>query len=336
VNFGVQEIAHQHDTLLRNENREVPGIRLDKNQNFKWIQTPAFSLVYEPVKETFLRLSFSSALRNPTLTDQHMYLNVGPAILAGHLGQVDSLITLPSFMDFRRTLILDTLDYFNIAPLRPEKVKSIEIGVRSQLGKILYVDAGYYRNGYKDFLGYLIGIKSGFMDPPLPIPINTKVFRYSANSENRVTTEGFGIGVNYYLTKTLTIKGNYSYNRLRKTVREDPIIPAFNTPVHKYNIGLNIASVQWFKKRWMKNLSCSANFKWVDGFQFEGSPQFTGFIPAYGVMDAQVSYHLNRQHTTIKAGSSNLFNNKHYEAYGGPKIGRMAYIQVRYDFNRKH
>ncbi len=311
-------------------------LRMDKNQNFKWLPTPALSLVYEPMKETFLRLSFSSALRNPTLTDQHMFLNVGPAILAGHLGQVDSLITIASFNEFRRTLLLDTLEYFNIAPLRPEKVNTIEVGVRSQVGKKLYIDAGYYRNWYQDFLGYLIGIKSDFMDPPLPIPFNTTVFRYSANSDSRVTTEGFSIGLNYYVLPVLTLKSNYSYNQLRKTVEDDPIIPAFNTPRHKYNFGVSLSTVPWLNSRWIKNISCGANYKWVEGYQFEGSPQFTGFIPSYGVVDAQISYHLRRQHTTIKVGASNLLNNKHYETYGGPEIGRMAYVQVRYDLNRNH
>jgi len=311
-------------------------LRMDKNVNFKWIQTPALSLVYEPMKETFLRLSFSSALRNPTLSDQYMYLNVGPAILAGHLGQVDSLITIPSFEDFLHTLNLDTLEYFNIAPLRPEKVKTIEIGLRSQLGKRIYIDAGYYRNWYRDFLGYLIGIKSDFAAPPLPIPYNTKVFRYSANSESQVTTEGFSIGINFYVLPALTIRGNYSYNLLRKTVEDDPIIPTFNTPRHMYNIGVSVPALQGFNARWTKNISCSANYKWVEGFQYEGSPQFTGHIPSYGIVDAQVSYNLKRQHTTIKVGASNLLNNKHYETYGGPEIGRMAYVQIRYDLNRSH
>ena len=33
-------------------------LRLDKNQNFKWIQTPAASLVYAVTPKTFFRASF--------------------------------------------------------------------------------------------------------------------------------------------------------------------------------------------------------------------------------------------------------------------------------------
>lgn len=215
-------------------------------------------------------------------------------------------------------------------------MKTFEIGVRSRLGKRMYVDAGYYRNWYKDFLGYLIGIQSEFQPLPLPLPFNTTVFRYSANSYNQVTTEGCSIGLDYSVLPGVTLRGNYSYNLLRKTVEEDPIIPAFNTPRHMYNLGINIASIQSAKILWAKNISCGANYKWVEGYQFDGSPQFTGYIPSYGTFDAQVSYHLQHQHTTVKVGASNILNNKHYETYGGPEIGRMAYVQVRYDLRRIH
>jgi hypothetical protein len=34
----------------------------------------------------------------------------------------------------------------------------------------------------------------------------------------------------------------------------------------------------------------------------------------------------------VKVGASNVFNNKHYETYGGPSIGRMAYVQITKTF----
>src|SRR5690606_3906703 len=51
-------------------------IRIDKNQNFNLVSTPAASLVFKPRPNNFLRVSFSSAIRNPTLSDQYLYLNV--------------------------------------------------------------------------------------------------------------------------------------------------------------------------------------------------------------------------------------------------------------------
>jgi outer membrane receptor protein involved in Fe transport len=126
------------------------------------VNTYAASLVYQADKNTYLRLSYSTALRNPTLSDQYLYLNVGPAIIAGHTSPVDSLITTESFFDAVSHQDMMRLEYFDLDRLRPEYVSTYEIGLRTKLWKSLYLDVNYYRNSYKDFLGYIIGIKARF------------------------------------------------------------------------------------------------------------------------------------------------------------------------------
>ena len=80
----------------------------------------------------FIRLSFSSALRNPTLADQYLFLDVGPATLVGNLNGAQDLVTVSSFIDYRNSSLgsnigfnLDTLVYFDIAPLQPEQVRTV-------------------------------------------------------------------------------------------------------------------------------------------------------------------------------------------------------------------
>ena len=58
--------------------------RADKNQNFDCALARGVACLM-PTTKDFLRVSFSSALRNPTLADQYLYLNVGPATLVGNL-----------------------------------------------------------------------------------------------------------------------------------------------------------------------------------------------------------------------------------------------------------
>ncbi len=311
-------------------------LRVDKNQNMNWIQTPAASLVYKAAENTFLRFSFSSALRNPTLSDQYLNLDVGPATLAGHIGAVDSLITIESFINGLDYLNWDTLEYFNIDAIRPEKVTTFEIGARTSLFNSLFVDLGYYRNSYQHFLGYQLGVTTelDLASPPPVFPENTIVYRYSANSKTKVNTQGFSIGLNYYLSSVITLNGNYSYNELTKADEDDPIIPAYNTPKHKYNLGISGRNINLFDVDVLKKVGFSINYKWVEGFQFEGSPQFTGFVPTYDLLDAQISVDVERLNTTIKIGASNILNNEHYETYGGPDIGRLAYISLLYDFKK--
>ena len=129
------------------------------------------------------------------------------------------------------------------------------------------------------------------------------------------------------------VQGNYSWNRLN-TAETDPIVPAFNTPEHKFNVGFSGRDIPFRGSR-KTTLGFSINYKWIDGFIFEGSPQFTGQIPGYDLLDAQVSLNLTRIHSTVKIGAANILDNKQFQVYGGPRIGRMAYATLVYDFREK-
>lgn len=328
-------------------------LRADKNQNFDWLFTPAASVVYTPNKDNFLRFSFSSAIRNPTLTDQFLFLNVGRATLIGNLNGFDSLITIESFADAIDGPGIDVgkLRFINVDPIRPEKVKTFEVGYRTTLWDRLYVDAGYYFNIYTDFIGFNIGVTApvggGFID------INKlEAWRVAANSQNQVQTQGFNIGLNYYFNQYYQLNGNYSWNKLVKTDENDPIIPAFNTPEHKFNIGLSARDLPIGR---LKRTGFNITYKWIDGFLFEGSPQFTGFIPTYDMVDAQWNCTIDRINTTFKIGATNIFgfmplfrednrgmsaleamfDNRNFQTYGGPRIGRLAYISAVYTFEKR-
>lgn len=303
--------------------------RVDKNQNFDAVFSPAASLVYQHKQRHYLRATFSSALRNPTLTDQYLFLNVGPAILSGNLNGVDSLITIESFQEYRRSLNLNRLSYFSIAPIRPEQVRTVEFGYRGSFGTKLFVDASFYNSWYTHFIGFKIGIDAQF-DQQTGLPRDIQVYRYSANSLNQVQTQGFNIGANYYFYKVHAINANYSWNRIVKSVKDDPIIPAFNTPEHKINLGLSAR--EWLKQSDNNNSwGYSINYKWLEGFLFEGSPQFTGIVPSYSLLDVQINYTLWAQNIMMKLGASNALNNQAFQTYGGPVIGRLAYFSILYE-----
>jgi outer membrane receptor protein involved in Fe transport len=312
------------------------AIRVDKNENYNWISTPAGSLVWKPKPGNYLRVSFSSAIRNPTLTDQYLNLDVGRATLIGNLNGKDSLITLESFEGYRKSLIIDSIHYFNVDPVRPEKVKTFEVGYRTTLFNSIYLDAGYYYSIYNDFLGYNIGLDIKFDKNTGGILPGSRAYRIAANSTNEVTTQGVSVGLSYYFWRYYQITGNYSWNKLNKTFADDPIIPAFNTPEHKYNIGLSGRNVEWkLGNKAIRNFGFNINYKWVQGFVFEGSPQFTGFIPTYEILDAQINWSSRKLNTTFKFGASNILNKKHYQTYGGPLIGRLAYFSIQYEFKKK-
>lgn len=333
TNFEFGVYGGFEKNFAQNKLRLQGTLRADKNENFDWLFSPAASILYKPATNNYLRASFSSAIRNPTLADQYLNLNVGPAILSGNLTGVKNLITVESLRDYFEnfgTSSLADLDSFDIAAVKPEKVQTFEVGYRTTLFKKLYVDAGYYYSRYTDFLGYNLGVDAEF-NQTTGFPTSLQAYRYSANSTEKVTTQGFSIGMNYYFANYFVFNGNYSFNRLN-TQTEDPIVPAFNTPEHKYNIGVAARDIPLSSQI---ALGFNINYKWVDGFIFEGSPQFTGLVPEYDLLDVQANWKFKKYNTTLKIGASNILDNQHIETYGGPKIGRLAYISLLYEFLKK-
>jgi iron complex outermembrane recepter protein len=110
----------------------------------------------------------------------------------------------------------------------------------------------------------------------------------------------------------------------------DPIIPAFNTPEHKFNVGISGNNL---KIKNAQGFGFNLTYKWIQGFTFEGSPQFSGTIPTYSLLDAQVNWFVKSIYTTFKIGGSNLISKRNYQAYGGPAIGRMLYASILVDLD---
>lgn len=306
--------------------------RVDKNQNFNFLVSPAISAVYKVKDNHVFRLSFSSALRNPTLLDQYLYYDIGPATLLGNINGLDSVVTLESVYDYYGDYPydVDNLEYVNIDPIKPEKVKTVEVGYKGTLFSKLFIDLSYYYSWYTDFIGFRIVASPPVDSAGQPTPFT--VYRVSSNAETQVTTQGVSVGANYYFWNYYAISANYSWNVLNKTDSLDPLIPAFNTPENKFNIGLNGRDmVVRMGPLVVRNVGFNINYKWIQGFVYEGSPQFTGYIPTYSLLDAQINYLIKRYNLKLKVGASNLLNTMRYQTYGGPYIGRMGYASLVFE-----
>ncbi len=326
LEFGVYAGVARY--LAKKKLKVSATARVDKNVNFPFVFSPALSAVYNHKEHTF-RISASSAIRNPTLTDQYFNMNVGRATLLGNLSGYSNLVSTDSYIRFLNSSPRNTslLEYFDVDAVRPERVTTLEVGYRSILNKKVFIDASCYYSWYTDFLGYIIGVELEL--DSLNFPARNRVVRVTTNSKDLVTTQGFSLGANYYFKQWMAFNGNYTWNVLDRRGSMDPVIPAFNTPEHKFNIGISGRDLKVISKRIrFRNLGYNVNYRWVQGFLFEGSPQFTGEIPTYYQLDAQVNYLHSAWHTTFKLGVSNLTNNRVYQVYGGPLVGRLAYFSV--------
>lgn len=346
--------------LFDDKLRSTITVRVDKNQNFDALVSPAASLVYTPNADHVWRISASRAVRNPTLADQYLYYNVGRAILLGNIdGQFeegnDSLFTVESFNEYRTspTLIegFNKLDFFHVEAIRPEKVFTLEGGFRGTFGRRVYIDVGAYHSWYTDFIGYVIGLNGQF-DGNTGFPLYIQAYRVAANAQEQVTTLGVNAGLNYYRDRHVWTF-NYSWNKL-SSGDNDPIIPAFNTPEHKFNIGLTAHDIRITDGERVK-FGWGLNYRFIQGFTFEGSPQFTGDLPTYDMLDLQMNLTWPQAHTMLKVGASNLigvvplfdpdvpgderleraWDNEVLMVFGGPRVGRLGYVQLIYEFNNR-
>ena len=318
------------------------SIRIDKNQNFDILPSPAISFIYNINQNNTLRTTFTSAIRNPTLLNQYMYYNVGRAILIGNISGYDSLISPENYINYLTNQGdgESQLKHFTVNPIKPEKVKCIELGFRSNINNKVYLDANYYFNWYNDFIGYLVGINGRLnyaIDASSGDTINIafnnpQAYRIATNSNERITTQGASLGINYYVNNKFEINANYSWNVLNKK-SEDPIVPAYNTPENKFNIGLTGRDIK-IELINVKDIGFNINYKWVEGFLFEGSPQFTGQVPTYSLLDVQINRNFKKQNLTFKLGASNVLNNSVLQVYGGPYIGRMIYCSFLFDWRK--
>ena len=147
------------------------------------------------------------------------------------------------------------------------------------------------------------------------------------NATTKVPSWGAAISIAYYVGHGITPYVNYTYSDLddRNLKNNGAIVlSGFNTPKHKFNVGVTAARV-------IGGLGFNANFKWVTSYAWQ-SPFADGTVPSFHTLDLQVYYEIDKAYSTIRFGASNVYNNRHIEAVGSPKIGGMYYAGWTFDF----
>jgi outer membrane receptor protein involved in Fe transport len=316
----------------------IGSLRGDKPENFNFQISPRLSAIATFKNNTF-RISYQSAFRSPTLQNQYIFLDLGAVTLIDNLqgneGYTQKSVT-DYYDNYKNTLEIDPsrLQTIKFNKLKPEKVNSAEIGYRGSVFKNFYIDVNVYFSRYFNFIGDVrfyrpsnneIVIGSEIGNDAMLIPAYRKLYQMPANAAKKVDSWGASIGINYYFWKSMQIQANYTYADLNENELQDPLIPGFNTPKHKINIGLSA------NKIW-KGLGFATNFRWVQGFMWQ-STFGNGNVPSFHTLDMQVNYEF-KKFFTLQVGGSNIYNNKHIEAYGSPKIGGIFYASVLFDLGR--
>ncbi|MBX7241302.1 MAG: TonB-dependent receptor [Bacteroidia bacterium] len=337
--------------FLKDKLNLIASVRADKNQNFLPQLSPRASLVFKQNYHIF-RVSAQSAFRTPTLQNQFILLTLGqvPIIrndefvnfrLEGNLLGHTNLYELESAKDFVQ-LYDSTYEYndallktLTIPKLRPEQVRTIEVGYRTSFENKLFIDAVGYFNNYKNFIGEkrvisptskgaVAGEESG---SDALITGNYEMLQIPINSTQTVTSYGAALGLAYYFGKGIAGNLNYTYSGIDSSkIVKDGIIPGFNTPAHKISVGIS------GNKVW-KGFGFNINYRHQNKFYWQ-STFANGWIPAYGTLDAQLNYAFEKLHSVLRIGGSNLLNNRYRTAFGSPLLGRMGYVSWTFEFDK--
>lgn len=346
------------------------SVRFDKNENFNGQVNPRISGVYTINKNHNLRASFQTGFRNPTTQGQYISLDIISARLLGGLPQfyefydlnaVSSTGTPLAFTggsvnEFRNSVfsgnspfdpatfgLLEAVTDYD--PVKPEKVKSMELGYKSLINNKLLIDAVYYYNIYTDFITQVRIVKASELtqddaddinseagatvvsggDPAYNSILNgtsNNTFQIFTNLDNTVTSQGAAIGLTYSLIRGYTLGGNYSWNKLIGGFNENTLTE-FNTPEHKVN-------VSFANRKVTDNIGFNITYRYQTEFEWQSSFAI-GNVPAFGTLDAQVSYKLESLKSILKIGGSNVLNKYYNQSLGGPNIGAIYYVSLTFD-----
>ncbi|HNP20410.1 MAG TPA: TonB-dependent receptor [Fulvivirga sp.] len=330
------------------------SMRYDKNENFEGQFNPRISGVFTVAQNHNFRASYQTGFRIPTTQGQFIDLNIISARLLGGLQSnydkyqlTTNAYTIESVKDFTGVIfsgggfasaISELRPFTDAKPVKPEQIKTIEVGYKSLIANKLLVDMAYYHNTYNDFITQIQVRKASdnvFTNPAAAASLlNGTALTYVSdgvftgntaqiytNYDQKVTSQGAVLGLTYSLPRNYTIGGNYNWNKLNTEITQG--FSEFNTPEHKFNLS-------FANRKVTDKLGFNVTYRWQDKFLWESSFA-TGEVPAFSTVDAQVSYKLSGLKSILKLGGSNILNKMYIQSLGGPNIGAIYYLSITFD-----
>lgn len=333
------------------------SLRFDKSDYFSGKFNPRISAVYTLKQKHNFRFSWQTGYRFPSLFEAFSFVNNGGVRRVGGLAFIEQGLGY-----FKNSYLSATADKFstavtvdknaglsqsaaeaknagilkvaNLDPIVPEQVHAFEVGYKTVLANNkLFIDVDGYYSTYNNFIGQvdvtvpLTGSVTA-NDPTVYHEMTNKAnqnrYRVWTNSRSTVSNYGAAIAISYNFYKGYTISGNANFNKLvQDKTASDALIPGFNTPEWFTNITFGNREV-------VKNVGFNVLWRWQQSFYWQNLFG-NGTVPAYGTVDAQVTYRLPKQHSTIKLGASDIFNKSYYQYVGGPNIRGIYYLAITVD-----
>jgi outer membrane receptor for ferrienterochelin and colicins len=343
--------------------------RYDRHENYDPQFSPKAGLVFKPVPDQAIRVTYNRAFKSPSTLQTNFYIPDWTPV-----------VTIFGNTEGFSVRNADGSEFLAYQPLRPEENRTWEVGYKGILGERLFVDvAGYYSN-YEDFLSPLAIISDPFGIGLAGAPKGTKTFAYDAQGNliksaagltplvltyynlGRATIYGTDAGFNYYATPRINLRGTLSLLKVDNV--EVPAnraeATAINSPGTKWTLGADFTDVGSFLDG-RGNFLGGFTMRHVNSYYFRSGIN-RGVIPTFTTLDLNVGYKIARINSTVNLGLSNLFacsqnddqpftydakadpfltrplnkerqcgfGVKHQEMINMPEIGTMLFLGMRY------
>lgn len=352
--------------LFADKLRLTATLRVDKNDYFDLKLNPRFTAVVSPTPRQHGRLSYQSGYRFPSLFEGFSNVNSGQVKRIGGLrvmsdgvfensylrtsidgfnaavtAAINANTTPATAAQKRQQAIAQHQDRLVKTPytyLRPEYIRSLEVGYKAAFGpggRLLF-DVDFYANSYRDFIAQVEAyVPTTATGTPLAsqADLNTVAtalstratqarYRLWTNSQSQVYNYGGSAGLRYEVGHGYLLGANTTYTRLDRTENGDGLEDGFNTPRWAYN--LSLANDDAYQ-----HVGFGLHYRHQTGY-FAQTFLVAGDVPAYGTLDAQLSYHLPAAQVRLKLGASNVLNDYYVSYLGGPSVGGLYYLTITY------
>jgi iron complex outermembrane receptor protein len=313
--------------------------------------SPKAAVVYSFNPDHSLRLTYTEAFQVANYSE---YFLQAPVARPVDLSGLNALVCLSNGFDCG--LGLTPVLALGNESLELEEVSTFEVGYTGILGDRAFLTIDYYNSDNENFITDLLpqlGTPLGRINPnfgpwqapdtvPAPlqplieatidalVPLLTNNLDGSAilgaasyTNVGQVDTQGVDLGLDLYVGDHWTLSATYSWFDFEIAQEfaafESLLLP--NSPENKVSAGVAYAADRW---------DLSLDGRWVDEFQWAVGP-FQGDVESYETFDLAASFHVSDD-WTLGVNVANLFDDEHWESFGGDVLGRRALGFVSYDW----
>ncbi|MEK6611790.1 MAG: TonB-dependent receptor [Gemmatimonadota bacterium] len=351
----------QFETQLPLSLRLVGAGRYDKHDNYDAQFSPKAALLWSPVEDQTLRVTFNRAFKSPTLLQTDFYFpNFSPFV--GVFGNKQGW----TIKNVAGTVVT------TYAPIQPEINTTYELGYKGVIKDRLYLDVTGYKSTYDNFLSPLIVIANPLAGAAATTAYNTGTGNAAGSEVNagpqialtyinigKAKISGVDAGAKFLITSTLTLSSTVSVMKLDTIEKPAGALTtagteatAFNSPTTKWTVGLDQAKIHG-------TLSGGIMLRYVNEYFFRSGVN-VGRLPGFSTVDINFGYDLPWENTKFMIRMQNIFTctsgtttppalgnagtntatfngdkkcglgRQHQEMLNMPLIGPMVFAGVRY------